>query len=1599
MTSLSTLTGSGNIKRALTILVAAALATVIVAAVARSAPSAPQGVSAIALDARVGLSWKSSSGASSYKIYRGTSAGSITTQIGTSSTTTYTDTTAANNTTYYYAVRASGSGDSASSAPAQAKPVAKSCSTGSTVVQENCYPGTTAWRATATGSVSPWDPDDTSIEGYMTDTSVNQGSSIDVKINTGDGAPYRLDIYRTGYYGGSHSRLISTIPNLVGVHQDQCEDGSGNTGLVDCSGWTTSATITTSTSWPSGVYIIRAIRTDNGSDANLIFVVRNDSSTSDVLFNVPTSTYQAYNNWGGRSLYDYNSSGDPTVAGTARAVKVSYDRPFANAQTSWPDPNWYGSNDIAAVSFLERNGYDVTYNTSTDLHRAASLVANHKAFVSGSHDEYYTTEMRNSLTSARNAGTSLFFFGSNQIYWKSRYESSPFSGTTNRVEVVYKTTQSGATDPVSPTGTWRDPAGANNPENALIGQMYIGDNDGSAFKLGVSQAQGKTRVWRHTEVADMTAASMLLGTKLVGWEWNDRVANGVEPAGVQSFSGSAVTGQLVQNNGRDYITNAAATTTGTFYKYAASGAWVFSTGTNWWMKGLDTDGTGDGEINSAIQQATVNMLTDMNARPTTPISGMVVDAAGAPTVSSRTPLSGATGVPTDADITATFNTNLDPSSVSSTTAILKTSGGTTVAAAVSYDDATKTVTINPNASLGSNAGYTVTLKSGTSGIASWGGSLASDVTWSFTTGAGSPPVVASTTPSDGSTGVAINTAVTATFDRDMQASTITTSSFTLTPQLGTPITATVTYNAATDTATLTPSAVLDPSRQYTATITTAVKGGDGTALAATKSWTFTTADALTVTDKVPAPLATGVSPGAVVRATFSRAVDASTLTTTNLTLKTTSGNVAKTVSVSYDATTRTVTLTPTSSLALNTQYTATVSGSVKASDNSTLGTAVTWTFTTAASAPAAPVVVATSPTTAATGVPIDSAVTATFDRAMDAASITASTFTLKNSSNVAVAATVTYDAASQTARLVPAGTLTGGGVYTAALSTAVRSAVGTPMSSTASWSFTVADCPCSLFGSGVLPVYTGLDVADGRSGTGLTYEMGTKIAVDKTMRLTGIRFYKDAGETGTHIGRVWSSTGTQLGTATFASESASGWQTATLTSPITLTANTTYVVSVGLNSRFVMSTSGLATSVVNGPLHSVADGANGVFGNSAGTFPTGSWSNSNYFVDAVVANVGQSNSPSVVSRTPVTGATGVATDAPVTVQFATAMDANSINGTTFSLATTGGTAVPATVTYSSSTKTATLTPNAALSVGTGYTAKLTTGIRSDDGTALSAQQTWSFTTVTSGAPVVTSTSPVNNATGVDSGTSVQATFSTSMDQATITATTFTLTSAGGAAVPASVSYNDTTKTATLVPTGPLTKGATYTATVTTGAKSSSNVPLSSTKTWSFTTSTCPCSLMTGLTPAVTGLDVRDGRWQDGPWTYEMGTKIAVTASAQLTKIRFYKDAAETGTHIGTLWSSTGTAIAQVTFSGETASGWQEQALTTPVTLTAGSTYTVSVGFNNRFTMTSGGLSGTLTSGPLYAVNDGQNGVFASAAGLFPTSSYGSSNYFVDAVVQ
>jgi hypothetical protein len=129
--------------------------------------------------------------------------------------------------------------------------------------------------------------------------------------------------------------------------------------------------------------------------------------------------------------------------------------------------------------------------------------------------------------------------------------------------------------------------------------------------------------------------------------------------------------------------------------------------------------------------------------------------------------------------------------------------------------------------------------------------------------------------------------------------------------------------------------------------------------------------------------------------------------------------------------------------------------------------------------------------------------------------------------------------------------------------------------------------------------------------------MGVKVRVSQVARLTAIRFYKSPGEGGTHVGRVWTAGGTQIASVAFSGESGSGWQQQPLASPIALSPGQTYVVTVGINDLYVVTTGGLASPVTSGPLTSVADGANGVFG-PLGSFPTDSWGSSNYFIDTVV---------------------------------------------------------------------------------------------------------------------------------------------------------------------------------------------------------------------------------------------------------------------------------------------------------------------------------------------------------------------------------------------
>ena len=684
------------------------------------------------------------------------------------------------------------------------------------------------------------------------------------------------------------------------------------------------------------------------------------------------------------------------------------------------------------------------------------------------------------MTNARNAGTSLAFLGANAVYWRVRFESSPVTGAANRTQAIYKTTQSGVTDPVSPTGTWRDPAGANAPENALLGVQYIGDNEGAWFPMKVSAAEGQNRFWRHTGFANLDpGTSDTLGQYLVGWEWDARVANGHEPAGVQTLSSTPVTGNILTDAGRVY-TQGSATTNSTVYK-AGSGAYVWATGTNHWTRGLGLNELGQGEPNSIVEQTTMNMFGDMGAYPTTPTSGLVVDPAGPPVITARTPAANATGVSRTTSVTVTLDRTLDPSTVDDSSLTLTGPGSTSVSGSVSYDETSRTITMVPDAQLATGTVYTARLATT---VKAWSGQgLASPATWSFTTVAGPPPTVTDQSPAAGATGISIATNVTATFDRALNPATVTTANVTLTPSGGSAVAATVSYNASAQQLTLTPTALLTPNKLYTARISTGVTATDGAALAAAVTWTFTTQPALTVSGQTPAPFATGVAPAAVVRATFSRAMNAATITTANMTL--TRSGIAVPATVTYDPNTLTATLTPSSSLLASTTYTATVGTGVRAADGGSLASAVSWTFTTAAAPPPPPVATTLTPASGSTGVLLSSTVRATFDRALDPTSVTTQNITVTPAGGAAVAGTVAYDSATSSVTLTPSAPLLAGTVYTATLPAGgIRSSLGTPLASTVTWSFTTMDCPCQLMPSTLTPVSTGNPVQDGRSGTG-----------------------------------------------------------------------------------------------------------------------------------------------------------------------------------------------------------------------------------------------------------------------------------------------------------------------------------------------------------------------------------------------------------------------------------------------------------------------------------------------------------------------------------
>ena len=411
------------------------------------------------------------------------------------------------------------------------------------IVAENQLPGTpsSVWSVAGAG--------DSTIQGFATNISVDHGQTVSFKINDSARAPYHIDIYRMGYYQGNGARLVTTISSSQTLDQVQPDPlTNSSTGLVDAGNWAVSASWAVPANATSGIYFADVRRDDTGGASQIFFIVRDDEGASDVLFQTSDTTWQAYNTWGGISLYQF---GRPILP--AAAVAVSYNRPLTlDASTGgYGDYNSPWHAEYPMVRWLEANGYNVSYFTDVDSDRNGSLILNHKIFMSVGHDEYWSAQQRANVTAARDAGVNLAFFSGNQDYWKIRWENSiDGSSTPYRTLVTYKESKNGPIDPLDSaptwtwTGTWRDPNGGlprdgSLPENAMSGTIYMDDRTSNdlGISMNVPASRRQSTVLRNTSVANLAPGQVAtLGQFVVGYEVDEDLDNGFRPAGLIDMS-------------------------------------------------------------------------------------------------------------------------------------------------------------------------------------------------------------------------------------------------------------------------------------------------------------------------------------------------------------------------------------------------------------------------------------------------------------------------------------------------------------------------------------------------------------------------------------------------------------------------------------------------------------------------------------------------------------------------------------------------------------------------------------------------------------------------------------------------------------------------------------------------------------------------------------------------------------------------------------------------------------------------------------------------------------------------------------------------------
>jgi hypothetical protein len=361
------------------------------------------------------------------------------------------------------------------------------------VQTENARPGTVDWIVTDHQVPR-------CIEGFADVTSAVAGTDVTVFVNT-VARHFHVEAYRMGYYQGLGGRLVWTSDEVAGVQQPPPAVTPG-VNTVRCN-WEPSLSVPVETTWPPGAYLLKLVG-DFGEQQYIPLCVRDDASTAAYVVQHSVTTWQAYNLWGGYSLYNGLTAGGLSFGQSTegknydnRSRIVSFDRPYSQ---DWAQgASDFMGNEFPLIFQMEGLGLDVTYWTDVDFHERPELLAQHRCLFSLGHDEYWSMAMRNGAVQALDLGVNFGFLGANACYRQIRLEPSPLG--PDRLEVCYK---SAAEDPlygiddavvtgpewVAPPTSW--------PECQLIGSMY--EDVGADADLVVADPNGW--IWAGTGVTE-----------------------------------------------------------------------------------------------------------------------------------------------------------------------------------------------------------------------------------------------------------------------------------------------------------------------------------------------------------------------------------------------------------------------------------------------------------------------------------------------------------------------------------------------------------------------------------------------------------------------------------------------------------------------------------------------------------------------------------------------------------------------------------------------------------------------------------------------------------------------------------------------------------------------------------------------------------------------------------------------------------------------------------------------------------------------------------------------------------------------------------------